>query len=158
MTGPCRPHTLAAMAASLFWKSPVGARLLVVALAVLSLGAPWLAGKGDCRESGCITESAPGLVPEGYAPPGTTPCLCPSSCETEPSGGCAQTCDRVRESISGRQPQRIRQGAIEPRSLAYAADVGPDAVLAAVSLRWTADGPSVTPAAPLFIRHKAIIR
>ena len=153
MTGPCRPHTLAAMSASLFWKSPVGARLLVVALAVLSLGAPWLAGKGDCREPGCITECAPGLVP-----PGTPPCPCPSSCETEPSGGCAQTCDRVRESISGRQPQRIRQGAVEPRSPAFAADVGPDAVLAAGSLRWTADGPSVTHSAPLFIWHKSIIR
>ena len=158
LTGPGRPHTLAAMSASLFWKSPVGARLLVVALAVLSLGAPWLAGKGDCREPGCITESAPGLMPEVFAPPGTPPCPCPSFCETEPSRGCAQTCDRVRESIFGRQPQRIRQGAVEPRSLAFAADVGPDAVLAAGSLRWTADGPSVTPSAPLFIRHKSIIR
>ena len=146
------------MSANLFWKSPVGARLLVIALAVLSLGAPWLAGKGDCREPGCITESAPGLVPEVFAPPGTPPCPCPPSCETEPSGGCAQTCDRVRESISGRQPQRIRQGAVAPRSLAFAAAVGPVAVVAAGSLRRAADGPPVPSSAPLFIRHKSLIR
>lgn len=133
-------------------------RPLAVALAILSLGAPWFASRGDCRESGCITESEPGLVPEVGAPPGRPPCPCPSSCETEPGGGCAQRCDHVRVSISGRQPQRVRQRAVEPRVLAFAAAVGPDAVPAAGSLRWTAAGPSVTPSAPLFIRHKSIVR
>ncbi len=146
------------MSAKVFWKSPVGVRLLVVALAVLSLGSPWLAGRGDCREPGCITESAPFLVPEVFAPPGALPSCCPPSCETEPSGGCAQTCDLVPESISGRQPQSIRQGAVEPRSLAFAAAVGPDAVLAAGSLRTPADGPPAPSSAPLFIRHKSLIR
>ena len=106
-------------------------------------GPPGSPARGFTGSPDASRKARPDLCPRLLRPPERRPVSAPPSCKTEPSGGCAQTCDRVRESISGRQPRRIRQGAVEPRSPAFAAAVGPGAVLAAGSLRRTADGPPV---------------
>jgi hypothetical protein len=160
LTGPCRVHKVTAVIAGLSLSSTVFVRLLAVALAVLSLGAPWLAGWGECRELGCIKASALELSSATFAAPGTPSCPCPASCETEPPGGCAQACDRERESITGRQPQSTRRGSVDRWSLAAAADLGTTSAHAARVLRLTACGQfaSSSSSTPLFIRHRTIIR
>ena len=56
-------------------RSSVAARALAVALAVLSLGAPWFASWGECRESSCTQQRALTLTSTDFALPGRRPAL-----------------------------------------------------------------------------------
>ena len=148
------------MVARLLRRTSAGARALAVALAVLSLGAPGFAGWGECREPGCTPESSRDLASADFAAPGAASCPCPASCETEETGGCGQACDRERDSLSARQSQRIRRGAAERSSPAIVAGVAIDAAPDARAL-WRSPGgtsASASTSAPLFIRHRSIIR
>lgn len=147
------------MAADLLRRTSAGARALAVVLALLALLAPWFAGWGECREPACAGESARGLSPADFPAAGAEPCPCPASCESEPPGGCGQSCEGGLDSLSGRQPQRIRRGAVERLSLAAATAVGTEGVPDARTSWPGSGGPSFSSAsAPLFIRHRSIIR
>ena len=139
---------------------PLKLLVLAVALAVLSLGAPWFASLGDCREPGCVKESAAAPSFGDFTAPGVQSCPCPSSCETESAGRCAQACDPERGSISGRQPQLFRRGTVERFFPAASVDIAAAAPPAAPARRRAACVPFYpsSAAAPLFIRNRSIIR
>ena len=136
-------------------------RSLAVALAVFSLGAPWVASWGECREPACGALSAPRFAVEASGVPGMPSCPCPASCEPEPAGGCTQACNRELDSISGRQLQLVRRGTVERLSPAAAVDISTAAdPPAPPDQLWAARKPLLVSSttAPLFIRHRSIIR
>ena len=141
-------------------RSSVAARALAVALAVLSLGAPWFASWGACRESSCTQQGALTLASTDFAASGAASCPCPASCESEKTRGCGQACGGERDSLSVSQPMRVRRGGAEPSSQALVANPNFEIAFDTRALRRSASGPSSSgpTSAPLFIKHRSIIR
>jgi hypothetical protein len=138
-------------------RSTAGAGLLAVALALLSLGAPWLASAIDCRAPGCDYPAGPEFLPASIAAPGPAACPCPTSCEPAPTRGCTQACGPVRETIGGRQPNRVRPVTAELASV-MPPSVERTMIAAADRPRRHFAAPPPHASAPLFIRHQSILR
>lgn len=141
------------------WRRKSGAQLLAAALVALFLGAPWLEGLAGCWDADCA-ETAAIPAPAPWAEAGTSPCACPGGCAEAPGRGCSQSDEPARESLVGQRRGGSRRGVAEAQTLALNSFVSPAPAPDAVPPPRPPGGapPLETASAPLFIRHRSILR